>query len=166
MHLLKDELLKKIKEAIRNLIDDNGAPMSPVIARKALELLMHAKVDIGGSDKNTKEEAYNLTEREKEILKHLVNGFEYNYTTLFNKITARPGAFAYLAHPQATDYGNLLSTYSANAYQAVIGMAARSGPAFSTNSTYSDPATSDFLYLIQYFDLELLILFALCNLNK
>lgn len=37
-YLLKDEPLEKIKEAIRNLLDDEGAPMSPSIARRTLEL--------------------------------------------------------------------------------------------------------------------------------
>jgi DNA-binding NarL/FixJ family response regulator len=74
-YLLKDEPLEKIKDAIRNLLDDNGAPMSPSIARKALELLMNSKVDFTKTAK--KEYEYNLTEREKEILNHLVNGLEY-----------------------------------------------------------------------------------------
>jgi DNA-binding NarL/FixJ family response regulator len=74
-YLLKDEPLEKIKDAIRNLLDDNGAPMSPSIARKALELLMNSKVDF--TKKAKKEYEYNLTEREKEILNHLVNGLEY-----------------------------------------------------------------------------------------
>ena len=70
---------------------------------------------------------------------------ETDYATLWNKVNAKPGAFAYLAHPQATDYSNLFSSaYSSNADSAIIGMAARSGPAFSTNTTYSDPSTSDF----------------------
>ncbi len=73
-YLLKDEPLEKIKEAIRNLLDDNGAPMSPSIARKALDLLMNAKVEI---NKETSAEHYDLSEREKEVLKHLVNGLEY-----------------------------------------------------------------------------------------
>jgi hypothetical protein len=68
-----------------------------------------------------------------------------DYTTLFNKIKARNGAFAYLAHPQATDYSNMFTNaYSVNVDKAVIGMAARSGPAFSTNTSYSNPSTSDF----------------------
>lgn len=75
-YLLKDEPLEKIKEAIRNLLDDAGAPMSPSIARKALELLMNAKVNIDTTKTNNENE-YNLTEREKEILKHLVDGLEY-----------------------------------------------------------------------------------------
>ena len=75
-YLLKDEPLEKIKEAIRNLLDDAGAPMSPSIARKALELLMNAKVTLAGNN-TISESDYGLTDREKEILNHLVNGLEY-----------------------------------------------------------------------------------------
>lgn len=75
-YLLKDEPLEKIKDAIRNLIDDNGAPMSPSIARKALELLMNARVD-AKNIQNKEADNHNLTERENEILKLLVDGLEY-----------------------------------------------------------------------------------------
>ena len=69
-----------------------------------------------------------------------------NYTTLWSKIIARPNSFAYLAHPQTGDYGNILSTaVNINADSAIIGMAGRSGPAFSTNTSYSDPSTSDYI---------------------
>jgi DNA-binding NarL/FixJ family response regulator len=73
-YLLKDEPVEKIKEAIRVLLDEGGAPMSPAIARKALQLLMQAKSPI--VDKKN-EEPSALTYREQEILKHLVDGLEY-----------------------------------------------------------------------------------------
>ena len=77
-YLLKDEPVEKIKDAIRNLLDDNGAPMSPSIARKTLELLMNAKIDSENATRNSNvTEEHNLTEREKEILKLLVEGLEY-----------------------------------------------------------------------------------------
>ena len=75
-YLLKDEPLDKIKDAIRNVLDDEGAPMSPSIARKALELLMNAKVNLKNTKDNTNSD-YKLTDKEIEILKHLVNGLEY-----------------------------------------------------------------------------------------
>lgn len=75
-YLLKDEPIDKIKEAIINLLNDEGAPMSPSIARRALNLLMNAKVDV--SEATTSNEIdYNLTEREKEILLKLIDGLEY-----------------------------------------------------------------------------------------
>ena len=51
--------------------------------------------------------------------------------------------FATLAHPANTDFGNLYNTaYNPVADAAITGSAVESGPAFSTNTTYSDPATS------------------------
>ncbi len=59
-------------------------------------------------------------------------------------------ALAYLAHPNSTDYNNLLNgTYDAAADDAVVGSAVESGPAFSTNTTYTNPATS-MSYLTYY----------------
>ena len=52
-------------------------------------------------------------------------------------------ALAYMAHPNSTDYNDLLNgTYDLQADNAVVGSAVESGPAFSTNITYSNPATS------------------------
>jgi DNA-binding NarL/FixJ family response regulator len=75
-YLLKDEPVEKIKEAIINLLNDEGAPMSPSIARRAFNLLMNAKVDIRETA-TSNELDYNLTEREKEILIKLIDGLEY-----------------------------------------------------------------------------------------
>ncbi len=74
-YLLKDEPIEKIKEAITNLLNEEGAPMSPSIARRAFNLLMNAKVEIKKNPTN--ELDYNLTEREKEILLKLIDGLEY-----------------------------------------------------------------------------------------
>jgi RNA polymerase sigma factor (sigma-70 family) len=74
-YLLKDEPVEKIKEAIINLLNDEGAPMSPSIARRAFNLLMNAKVEI--KENPTNELDYNLTDREKEILLKLIDGLEY-----------------------------------------------------------------------------------------
>ena len=52
-------------------------------------------------------------------------------------------ALAYLAHPNTTDYNDLLNgTFDMAADDAVVGSAVESGPAFSTNITYSNPGTS------------------------
>jgi DNA-binding NarL/FixJ family response regulator len=76
-YLLKDEPVEKIKEAIINLLNDEGAPMSPSIARRALNLLMNSKVEISKKDSVEKTNDYNLTDREKEVLTFLVEGLEY-----------------------------------------------------------------------------------------
>ncbi len=65
---------------------------------------------------------------------------------LFRTINALGGnVFATLAHPNYGDYNNLTTSttaFSATADSAVVGAAVSSGPAFSTNTTYTDPATS------------------------
>ena len=72
-----------------------------------------------------------------------------DYTTLWKKVKARPNSFAYLCHPSTTDFGNIFNTaVNSSADSAIIGMAGRSGPAFSTNTTYSNPPTST--YITQY----------------
>ncbi|MBI3519088.1 MAG: T9SS type A sorting domain-containing protein [Bacteroidetes bacterium] len=72
-----------------------------------------------------------------------------DYTTLWKKVKARPNAFAYLCHPNTSDFGGILTTsVNATADSAIVGTAGRSGPAFSTNSTYSDPSTGT--YITQY----------------
>ncbi|QNH62069.1 CehA/McbA family metallohydrolase [Hymenobacter sediminicola] len=68
-----------------------------------------------------------------------------NYQALFKEINRRPGAFAMLAHPQTGDYGNLASgTFSPTADSAIVSTVLRSGPATSTNITYSNPSTSSY----------------------
>jgi DNA-binding NarL/FixJ family response regulator len=76
-YLLKDEPIEKIKEAIDNLLNDEGAPMSPSIARKVLNLLTHTEQHFSKSDKKETENDYKLTNRERDILTLLVEGLEY-----------------------------------------------------------------------------------------
>ena len=52
-------------------------------------------------------------------------------------------ALAYCAHPDNYDYNNLLNiTYDVNADNALVGTAVESGPAFSTDTTYTNQAAS------------------------
>lgn len=76
-YLLKDEPIEKIKEAIDNLLKDEGAPMSPSIARKVLNMLSASAVAGKSKPRDSNENQYNLTEREKEILQLLIEGLEY-----------------------------------------------------------------------------------------
>ncbi|MFY9308663.1 MAG: CehA/McbA family metallohydrolase [Bacteroidia bacterium] len=67
-----------------------------------------------------------------------------DYESLWKKINAKSGAIAYLAHPNSGDYDNLLGTgVNQIADNAIIGLPARSGPASSTNTTYSNPSSSN-----------------------
>jgi DNA-binding NarL/FixJ family response regulator len=76
-YLLKDEPSDAIKAAINNLINENGAPMSPSIARRALKLLMRSEVELKKESTNPNIENWLLTEREKEVLLFLIEGLEY-----------------------------------------------------------------------------------------
>ncbi len=74
-----------------------------------------------------------------------------DYTGLFAKIANHPGAFAYLAHPTTSDFNGLYTaTYNPVSDKAIIGSPFRSGPAFSTNFTYSNPSTGN--YLNRFYD--------------
>lgn len=68
-----------------------------------------------------------------------------DFSSLWETINSKPNAFAYFAHPQNSDYDSLfLLPVNPIADQAVIGMAFRSGPAFSTNVSYSNPTSSSY----------------------
>ncbi len=80
-----------------------------------------------------------------------VDKFTYQGTNgLFDRITRHGNnAIAYLAHPNTGDYNGLVSAYNVASDEAVVGTAVESGPAFSTNTTYTNPATS-MSYLTYY----------------
>ncbi len=82
----------------------------------------------------------------------IYNG-QSDYAGLFTKIAARGNnAFAYLAHMEDTDYGNLLSQpYNATWDNAIVGCALRNGPAFSTDTTYG--SLPSFNYVDRFNDL-------------
>ena len=64
-YLLKDESADRIVNAIQEIMVSGGAPMSPRIARKALQIMVQGKfVDAGKTDSG-------LSDRELEILKGL-----------------------------------------------------------------------------------------------
>lgn len=75
-YLLKHEPAEVLREAIESVTESGGAPMSPAIARKALQLLSNTKP--GEILQNTVQEKLpeNVTEREFEILRHTVNGWD------------------------------------------------------------------------------------------
>lgn len=77
-YLLKEESAQNIIESIYQVYQDEGAPMSPGIARKAWRWLTSLKeqpVSQLGEAPNTRHET--LSEREKEILKCNMEGKEY-----------------------------------------------------------------------------------------
>ena len=68
-YILKNTPPVQILEAIRE-IHEGGAPMTPSIARKVLAMFKSGTTF-------SKDETYNLTDREREVLKYLVYGMSY-----------------------------------------------------------------------------------------
>ena len=75
-YLLKDEKALNIIEAINQVLEYDGMPMSPVIARRAMEMLKQtASLP---TDENSKPAGGEiLSEREMDILKELATGKSY-----------------------------------------------------------------------------------------
>ena len=86
-YLLKDDSAVNIIDAITNVIEYNGIPMSPVIAQKAMELLRHT-IFTSSTSTLAKKEEHVLTEREIDVLKELSNG--RNYKTIAEKLLISP----------------------------------------------------------------------------
>ncbi len=72
-YLLKHENYHSILQAIQEVTEYGGAPMSPAIARKTLKILGQKK-NVEHSNTSVLESL--LTERELEVLQHLVNGYD------------------------------------------------------------------------------------------
>lgn len=74
-YLLKHENHTTLREAIDQVLEFGGAPMSPAIARKTLKLL-------GQKDKPSESQTNSLiidtllSDREREVLLHMVNGYD------------------------------------------------------------------------------------------
>jgi hypothetical protein len=68
-----------------------------------------------------------------------------DYRALFREVNRHPGAFATLAHPQSGDYNGLASSpFRPEADSAVVGTVLRSGPATSTNTSYTNPSSTSY----------------------
>ncbi|MFT3909446.1 MAG: response regulator transcription factor [Ferruginibacter sp.] len=76
-YLLKHEPADVLQDAIVTILEFGGAPMSPAIARKALQLLsMSGPRMETESDTNSAAIPHAITDREKEILQLMVNGWD------------------------------------------------------------------------------------------
>ncbi len=73
-YLLKHENYFTIREAIEEVLEYGGAPMSPAIARKTLRLLGDKKNEVPTTQKSEIENL--LTDREYEMLQHMINGYD------------------------------------------------------------------------------------------
>ncbi len=75
-YLLKDEKAINIAEAISQVMEYDGMPMSPVIARKAMAMLKQVGT-APAEEKNKPASEALLSEREMDILKELATGKSY-----------------------------------------------------------------------------------------
>jgi len=75
-YLLKDENAVSLHNAVIAVAKNEGAAMSPAIARKALQLLSNASVTFPEKKPAANNISSLLSEREKEILQHTVTGFD------------------------------------------------------------------------------------------
>ncbi len=71
-YLLKHASYLSVHDAITEVLEYGGAPMSPAIARKALRMLTRPMVAANEEDKILRL----LTDREREVLQNLVNGYD------------------------------------------------------------------------------------------
>lgn len=72
-YLLKHEPSEVLQDAITNVLEQGGAPMSPAIARKTLHLLSSNHKPSSAGEEHLPQ---TITEREKEILQYTVNGWD------------------------------------------------------------------------------------------
>lgn len=75
-YLLKDEKAVNIIEAINQVVDYDGMPMSPVIAKKAIEML-RTSGSHPSKEAVKNESEFILSDREMDILKELSTGKSY-----------------------------------------------------------------------------------------
>jgi DNA-binding NarL/FixJ family response regulator len=73
-YLLKHEPAGVLQEAVTDVLEFGGAPMSPAIARKALQLMSKATIGLDEAVRQTLPEV--ITLREEEILRYMVSGWD------------------------------------------------------------------------------------------
>jgi DNA-binding NarL/FixJ family response regulator len=84
-YLLKHENFHTIKEAIQEVLEFGGAPMSPAIARKTLKLLTQKDQEPRTGTPSMLDAI--LSDREREVLTHLVNGYDAKRIAEITKIS-------------------------------------------------------------------------------
>lgn len=72
------------------------------------------------------------------------NDYSTSPAGLWRKVVDENG-FIYLAHPSTTDFNNLVgSPFDTLIYRVLKGVAVKSGPAFSTNTTQTNPSSGTY----------------------
>ena len=85
-YLLKHETGMVLRDAITNVLEFGGAPMSPAIARKSLSMLSKSDFNNNSSGSMNNVDGI-LSEREKEILQHTINGRDAKKIAVILKIS-------------------------------------------------------------------------------
>ncbi len=75
-YLLKHEPASVLQDAVQNTLEHGGAPMSPAIARKTLQLLNRTSNEPPSTTHSPSSIPDSITKREKEILEYMVNGWD------------------------------------------------------------------------------------------
>jgi len=75
-YLLKHEKAEALRNAIDNVLIDGGVPMSPAIARKAMEMLSRSQPVSNTNTGSQNEVDTILSAREKEILQYTIKGLD------------------------------------------------------------------------------------------
>lgn len=87
-YLLKDESSDNIVEVLNQMHESGFGPISPGIAHKILQLVQQNNMSFQKNDTPKEKFYFNLTEREQEILKLLVQGMLYK--EIGNKLNISP----------------------------------------------------------------------------
>ncbi|MBA4852550.1 response regulator transcription factor [Emticicia sp. BO119] len=80
-YLLKEERPSKILASIEELME-GGAPMSPAIAAKTLEILRKQQVNDTYIQNTESPATFNLTKREIEVIENIASGLTYSQIAL------------------------------------------------------------------------------------
>lgn len=108
-YILKQETPETLINAITDVMT-GGAPMTPVIARKVLQLFVHRQKETSNS--------FDLTKRETEILGLLVKGFSY-------KMIASE---CYISYPTVnTHISNIYAKLKVESATGAVAMALKAG---------------------------------------
>jgi DNA-binding NarL/FixJ family response regulator len=76
-YLLKDDSAENIADTLWQMHESGAGPISPGIAHKILQLIQNNDLKLAAAVEEKPIVSFDLTDREKEILKLLINGLSY-----------------------------------------------------------------------------------------
>ncbi|OYQ44307.1 response regulator transcription factor [Flavobacterium aurantiibacter] len=88
-YLLKDESIAKIISSISELLYEGSVPMSPIVAKRTLEMLKFSEKSFQKTENESESDVIEyLTSRERDILQEIVSGL--NYKEIADKLFISP----------------------------------------------------------------------------